>query len=110
MPKYQPTLLKILERKTIVQIGCGDFHSLALEDNGTLYSWGMGEKGECGHGKFEDVEIPQRIKFFDGKIIIQIETGNHHTLALTSENQIYAWGDGRYGQCGYGEYENTAIP
>jgi alpha-tubulin suppressor-like RCC1 family protein len=37
---------------------------LALEDNGTLYSWGVGEKGECGHGKFEDIEAPTKIKFF----------------------------------------------
>jgi alpha-tubulin suppressor-like RCC1 family protein len=66
-----------------VFIDCGDFHSLALENNGTLYSWGAGEKGECGHGKFEDVETPQRIKYFDGKTIVKVAAGNHHTLALT---------------------------
>ena len=70
---------------------------MALEDNGTLYSWGAGEKGECGHGKFEDVETPQRIKFFDGKFITKIAVGNHHTLALTASNELFAWGDGRYG-------------
>jgi alpha-tubulin suppressor-like RCC1 family protein len=36
--------------------------------------------------------------------------GNHHTIALTENNELYAWGDGRYGQCGQGEYESTAIP
>jgi len=36
--------------------------------------------------------------------------GNHHSLALTSQNELYAWGLGIYGQCGYGEFENTAIP
>ena len=70
----------------------------------------MGEKGECGHGRFEDMEVPQRIKFFDGKTIVNVVAGNHHTLALTADNELYAWGDGRYGQCGYGEYENSAIP
>ena len=56
--KYMPTLIKTLEKKIIVHIDCGDFHSIALEEGGILYSWGMGEKGECGHGKFEDIEIP----------------------------------------------------
>lgn len=45
-------MLRSLEGKKIVQIDCGDFHSLALENNGTLYSWGAGDKGQCGHGKF----------------------------------------------------------
>jgi alpha-tubulin suppressor-like RCC1 family protein len=42
--------------------------------------------------------------------VTQLAVGNHHTLALTSNHELYAWGDGRYGQCGYGEYENTSIP
>ena len=58
IPKYKPMPLKALEKKIITHIDCGDFHSLALEENGTLYSWGLGEKGECGQGKFEDVETP----------------------------------------------------
>ena len=90
-------MLSTLANKKIVQIDCGDFHSLALEDNGTLYSWGAGERGECGHGKFENVELPTKIRFFEGKKIVLIEAGNHHTLALTSDNLMYAWGDGRYG-------------
>ena len=59
-----------LAKRFITKIECGDFHSLALENNGTLYSWGMCEKGECGHGKFEDVETPSRIKYFTGKAIV----------------------------------------
>jgi alpha-tubulin suppressor-like RCC1 family protein len=37
---------------------------VALDDTGAIYSWGLGEKGECGHGKFEDIEVPTKIKFF----------------------------------------------
>ena len=82
--KYIPALLSSLQTKFITTIDCGDFHSLALEDNGNLYSWGIGEKGQCGHGKFEDVETPTKIKFFAGKTIVEIVAGNHHSLALTS--------------------------
>jgi alpha-tubulin suppressor-like RCC1 family protein len=31
-----------LEKKFIRKIDCGDFHSLALDENGSIYSWGMG--------------------------------------------------------------------
>jgi len=83
---YEPVQLKALMGKDIAYIDCGDLHSLALEKNGTLWSWGTGDKGICGHGKFEDIETPQRIKFFDGKPVAQVAAGNHHTLALTMSN------------------------
>ena len=90
-------MLKALETKRIIQIDCGDFHSLALEEKGSLYTWGVGEKGECGNGKFGDVEVPTKVKFFEDKKVQLVVAGNHHTLALTRNNELYAWGDGRYG-------------
>ena len=70
MTRSTPNLLKALEHRRIAHIDCGDFHSLAIDESGALYSWGKGEKGECGHGKFEDVEKPTKIKFFEGKKVI----------------------------------------
>jgi alpha-tubulin suppressor-like RCC1 family protein len=46
----------------IIQIDCGDFHSMALDSEGKLYTWGGGgpayNKGQCGHGHSEDIENP----------------------------------------------------
>jgi E3 ubiquitin-protein ligase HERC3 len=105
-----PVQVQALKAECIVKIECGDFHSLALTDKGQLYSWGTGEKGECGHERFEDCEVPKRIRYFESREIIDVVAGKHHTLALTSNNEVFAWGDGRYGQCGYGEFESTSIP
>ena len=107
---YQPILLRALEKKFIKKIDCGDFHSLALDDNGGIYSWGAGQMGQCGHGKFEDLEVPTKIRYFEGKRFVNIVAGNHHSLALSSQNELYGWGQGDLGQCGYGEFENTSIP
>lgn len=103
-------VIPALESKIIIKIGCGDFHSVALEDNGNLYSWGKGDEGECGHGKMEDCETPMKIKFFNTKTVVDVVTGNHHTLAVTDKNELYSWGQGSFGQCGYGEFENTGTP
>lgn len=35
-------VLRPLRDRVIKQIACGDFHSLALETNGQLWSWGGG--------------------------------------------------------------------
>ena len=37
-----PGLVTPLQSKIIKAISCGDFHTLALQDNGTVFSWGGG--------------------------------------------------------------------
>ena len=43
-----PTLLKPLKDKHVVQIACGENHSLVLTDAGYLYSFGRGFEGQLG--------------------------------------------------------------
>lgn len=105
-----PTMVESLQTKIITKIDCGQYHSLALEDNGALYSWGTGMKGQCGHGIYEDVETPKKIKYFESRPVMDFVCGTKHTLALTKDNELYSWGEGIYGQCGYGEFETTATP
>ena len=68
MPKNEPRLVQTLADKgaVIVDIDCGDFHSVALDQYGVLYSWGGGgqsyNRGQCGHGTYDEVELPQIVK------------------------------------------------
>lgn len=43
-PKHEPKLVKALAEAGAVinHIDCGDFHSVALDQFGVLYSWGGG--------------------------------------------------------------------
>lgn len=43
-------------------------------------------------------------------MVIQIACGYAHTLALTDEGLIYAWGANSYGQLGTGNKSNQAWP
>lgn len=38
----------------VQSVGAGDFHSLALETNGTAWAWGWGSSGELGDGTLGD--------------------------------------------------------
>ena len=73
MPKNEPRLVQTLADKgaVIVDIDCGDFHSVALDQYGVLYSWGGGgrsyNRGQCGHGNHDEVELPQIVKALQGK-------------------------------------------
>ena len=105
---HEPRIVNGLKDYKITYIDCGDFHSVALDDQGSLFTWGGGgaayNKGQCGHGHNEDIENPQQVATMADKYVSQVSAGGFHTLALTNENELYAWGSGTYGECGYGEF------
>lgn len=115
---------ELARNKKIVQVSCGDYHSLALDDNGNVYSWGGGgsnyNRGQCGHGNAKDNETPKIIDFFNqcqGKNNtnntdkpIRVSCGGYHSIILTESNKLYGFGKGTTGQCGFGEFEDTYMP
>jgi E3 ubiquitin-protein ligase HERC2 len=109
-----PMPVQALYGKSIIQIDCGDFHSAALESSGDLYTWGGGSsaynKGQCGHGHTNAIETPEKIKLLSHKRVVKVACGGFHTLILTSENEVFAFGAGNYGECGYGDFLDTAKP
>jgi len=116
MPKNEPRLVQTLADcgANIVDIDCGDFHSVALDSNGVLYSWGGGgqayNRGQCGHGTTDEVELPQIVRALQGKPVRKVSAGGFHTLALTEDNELYAWGSGTYGELGSGDQASSATP
>jgi len=102
-----------LINKKITQISCGDHHSAALSEIGEVFTWGGGgqyNRGQCGHGDLKDVESPKRIDFFKGKKLTKVVCGGYHTIVLLEDNNLYSFGKGTYGQCGYGIPEDTSTP
>ena len=83
-------------------ISGGDDYSLALKSDGTLYAWGKNDRGQLGIGTTTDNELtPQQVgNDSDWKAI---SAGFSHSLALKSDNTLYAWGDNRLGALGNGE-------
>lgn len=48
-----------------------------------------------------DLEIPaRRVQGLDEVKIVQIASGNQHSLALDEEGHVYAWGNAGYARLG----------
>jgi alpha-tubulin suppressor-like RCC1 family protein len=56
------------------------------------------------------VEQPERVRYLASKRIVKVACGGFHTLALTSENELFSFGSSSYGECGYGEFLDTNKP
>jgi len=56
--------VRSLENKKIVQISCGQQHSIALDDNGFVYVWGTGGYCRTGLGNPKDQLLPVAVPKF----------------------------------------------
>ena len=77
----------------IVDIRCGRAHSLALDTNGRVYSWGSNMWGECGHDKNESIiEEPRLIESVKEHVIISIECGNRRSFYQNDRGDFFVVG------------------
>ncbi|XP_069471605.1 alsin isoform X2 [Ambystoma mexicanum] len=74
-----------------------------------VWSWGRGKEGQLGHGDILPRLQPLCVRSLDGKEVIQLQAGGHHTLALTARSQVFSWGSNCCGQLGHFQ-SPTTIP
>ncbi|KAM6985977.1 RCC1 and BTB domain-containing protein 1-like isoform 2-T2 [Aplochiton taeniatus] len=99
-----------LQNKVAVSISCGQTSSLALLDNGEVYGWGYNGNGQLGIGNNGNQLTPCRLLSLQGLCVQQIASGYAHSLALTDEGLLYAWGANTFGQVGTGSKTNQLCP
>ncbi|XP_068081364.1 probable E3 ubiquitin-protein ligase HERC1 [Anabrus simplex] len=88
-----------------------DGHSLALTDDGKIYSWGDGDYGKLGHGNCTTQKLPRLIGgALSGKVVKFIHAGYRHSAAITEEGELYTWGEGDHGRLGHGDYNGRTVP
>lgn len=106
-----PCVIKELSDKKIVSLSCGDRHSFAISEDGVVYGWGSNEFGQLGcMRKGDSILKPILIEGLIGLKVLQISSGDRHSVAVTNTGAVYTWGCGSDGQCGHGNFESVERP
>ncbi|XP_016016524.2 probable E3 ubiquitin-protein ligase HERC6 [Rousettus aegyptiacus] len=96
---FTPKKIKTLTGIKIIQVSCGDYHSLALSEDGQVYSWGKNSQGQLGLGKeFSSQASPQRVRSLEGIPVAQVAAGGAHSFALSLSGTSFGWGSNNTGQ------------
>lgn len=106
-----PKILKPLATLHVVQIACGQKHSIALTTGGQIYAWGANDYGQLGIGTNTPYEAtPTVIKALSGIPIAQIACGSNHTFAVSKSGAVFGWGKNLYGQLGLNDTSSKSYP
>lgn len=84
----------------IKEIKSSQLHSGALSMNGNLYMWGDNSNGMLGDGTCKDKTIADAV-LIDLPQIKQYDLGGTSSCAVSTEGELYTWGNDSAGQLGY---------
>ena len=74
----------------VVQVAGGQYHTIALLEDGTVVCWGRGDFGQC--------RVPVGIGTSSNPAT-QVAAGRSHSMALLENGSLICWGENIDGQC-----------
>jgi len=89
---------------------CGASHTLVLCDDGAVFSFGNGYKGKLGHSNENNQFVPKLVDTLTGQRVTDIAGGMHHSLCVTDNGELYAWGHATDGQLGRSKRGKQLVP
>jgi len=93
----------------VTALAAGEYHTVALLDDGTVQAWGSNDYGQLGNGSTTSSSTPVTVTSLGGRVIA-IAAGQYHTVALLENGTIMAWGLNSFGELGIGSNANSSTP
>lgn len=87
------------------KVASGAFHTLVIRNDGTLWGCGANDQGQLGNGTLTNSSLPKPIGsnlLGTGQTWLSVAAGENFSLALRSDNALFAWGSRSSGQVGDG--------
>jgi len=90
----------------VVMVTAGDSHTCALDERGTVWSWGTfrDSSGVMGFAPGTRTQVAPAPVFgpgspaCPGERCVKVASGDDHVVALCESGRVYSWGNGQQGQ------------
>ncbi|KAJ8540934.1 hypothetical protein K7X08_001750 [Anisodus acutangulus] len=92
----RPKPIAAFAGETIVKVACGTNHTVAVDKNGYVYTWGFGGYGRLGHREQKDEFAPRRVDIFTRQNVLPpdavVSAGSVNSACTAGGGQLYMWG------------------
>ena len=114
--RYSPVEVDVsgvLAGKTVVAISAASGQAMALTSDNLIASWGANDSGQLGDGTITLRPSPVLVNqsgALAGRTVVAISAGATHTMALTADGKVFAWGSNGSGELGIGTTVASSVP
>lgn len=109
LQKVSPVLNGFLS----LQIEAGQYCTFVISSEGSVRACGKGSYGRLGLGDSNNQSTLKKLTFEPHRAIKKVSSSkgsDGHTLAFTTEGEVFSWGDGDYGKLGHGNSSTQKYP
>lgn len=105
-----PTMLdQNLFDSRVIDLAAGFCHSVAVTENGNVYTWGKNDNYQLGYDtKKQSRNKPVSLSL--NLMVLSVSCGSDFTMVVTREGKVYSWGIGSSGQLGHGNKRGYVTP
>uniref|UniRef100_A0A3B4EYC5 HECT-type E3 ubiquitin transferase n=1 Tax=Pundamilia nyererei TaxID=303518 RepID=A0A3B4EYC5_9CICH len=94
-------------------IEAGQYCTFVISSDGSVRACGKGSYGRLGLGDSNNQSTLKKLTFEPHRAIKKVSSSkgsDGHTLAFTTEGEVFSWGDGDYGKLGHGNSSTQKYP
>jgi uncharacterized repeat protein (TIGR01451 family) len=102
------TVSNVCAGQNFSKFSAGELHTVAIQQDGTLWAWGDNTEGQLGDGTTTRRESP--IQIGSDTDWASVSVGDLHTVAIKSDGTLWAWGGNVDGQLGDGTTTRRESP
>ncbi|XP_072534925.1 regulator of chromosome condensation [Salminus brasiliensis] len=101
----QMVMFKPRGKVHFTDVFCGAYFTFAVSEDGHVYGFGLSNYHQLGTRSVNTCFVPVKLTAFKNSTTtwVGFSGGQHHTVCLDSEGQVYSLGRAEYGRLGLGE-------
>ncbi len=101
---------RVLGGGAVTDLALGAAHVMALQADGSVWTWGHNYQGQLGHSPALQVQpAPMRV-LAPGSGAVALAAGFQHSMVLKADGSVWAWGRNNGGQLGDGTTDDKPAP
>jgi len=104
----EPSPVEVTALVGFKETSTGSGHTVALKNDGTVWTFGWNSYGQLGDGTTQNRSLPTRVEGLAN--IARIAASSTFSLAVRNDGTIYGWGDNSSSQLGDGTIEQALTP